>query len=271
MRFLLYNIRYGAGVGPKFHLPVPYCGYLKPTNGHFSKIMEFIKSVGPDIVGLVEVDFGSYRVEKCNQAEVIADRLDHRVVYESKYSAQSMARKIPLMNKQGNAILTNLEIVNQRFHFFNNGVKRLVIEVELPELSIFLVHLSLKFRHRQYQLNQLHRLITKQDKPVIVAGDFNAFWGDRELELFLAASGMVSANMHCESSFPSNFPVRELDFIFHSPEIRSIGFEVPHVKLSDHLPLLWDFDIQPKEPAVPFARSTDAARGMVAPLDISSI
>ena len=268
MRFLLYNIRYGAGVVPRFHLPVPYCGYLKPTNGHFSKIMDFIKSVRPDIVGLVEVDFGSYRVEKCNQAEVIAGRLDHQVVYESKYSAQSMARKIPLMNKQGNALLTHLDIVDQRFHYFNNGVKRLVIEVELPEVSIFLVHLSLKVRHRQYQLNQLHRLITDREKPVIVAGDFNAFWGDRELELFLAASGMVSANMQCESSFPSSFPVRELDFIFHSPAIRSIGFQVPQIRLSDHLPLVWDFEIQTETTIPTFSRPAEASPGIVAPIYI---
>ena len=269
MRLLLYNIRYGAGVGPRFHLPVPYCGYLKPTNGHFSKIMDFITSVDPDIVGLVEVDFGSYRVEKCNQAEVIADRLEHRVVFESKYSARSMARKVPLMSKQGNAILTNREIVDQRFHYFDNGVKRLVIEVELPEVCIFLVHLSLKFRHRQYQLNQLHRLIANREKPVIVAGDFNAFWGDGELELFLAASGMVSANMDCESSFPSNFPVKELDFIFHSPEIRSVDFQVPQVKLSDHLPLLWDFEIQtPENIMVPFSTPADRPTGITTPIYI---
>ena len=116
------------------------------------------------------------------------------------------------------------------------------------------------------ELNQLHRLITDRDKPVIVAGDFNAFWGDRELELFLAASGMVSANMQCESSFPSNFPVRELDFIFHSPEIRSIGFQVPQVRLSDHLPLIWDFDVQSEMTIPPFSKPADVSTEIAAPI-----
>ena len=244
MRFLLYNIRYGAGIGSRFHFPVPYSGYFKPTNGHFKKILDFVKHVEPDIIGLIEVDFGSYRVERCNQAETIARELGHRAIFQTKYDVTSMAHKVPLLNKQGNAVLTNQRIVDRRFHFLRDGVKRLVIEVELPEVTIFLVHLSLKFRHRQYQLNDLNNLITGCVKPVIVAGDFNAFRGDRELQLFLAASGLVSANDSGMSSYPSRSPFMELDYIFHSPGIRSNGFQVPTIMLSDHAPLLWDFDIQ---------------------------
>ena len=110
MRLIVYNIRYGAGIGRRFHLPVPYSGYLKPTNGHFGKIVEFIKSVNPDIVGLIEVDFGSYRVDKFNQAETIARELNHQVACKSKYAEASMARKVPVLNKQGNAILTGLPL-----------------------------------------------------------------------------------------------------------------------------------------------------------------
>ena len=68
MRFLLYNIRYAAGIGKHFHLPVPYSGYFKNTNGNLKKIVDFIKSVNPDIIGLIEVDSGSFRSEKNNQA-----------------------------------------------------------------------------------------------------------------------------------------------------------------------------------------------------------
>ncbi len=240
---LLYNIRYGAGIGRRFHLPVPYSGYFKSTNGHFKNILDFVKSVNPDIIGLIEVDFGSYRVEKCNQAEIMAMDMGHQAVYHNKYAKTSMARKVPLLSKQGNAILTNRDILKQRFHFFREGVKRLVIEVELPEVTVFLVHLSLKFRHRHYQLNDLNTLIAGATKPVIVAGDFNALWGDRELQLFLSASGLISANSRGLPSFPSRNPVRELDYIFHSPEIQSSGFQIPPVKFSDHTPLLWEFSV----------------------------
>jgi len=69
MRFLLYNGHDATGTGLHFNLPLPYSGYLKHTNNNFEKIVEFIKSTNPDIIGLVEVDFGSFRSEKSNQAE----------------------------------------------------------------------------------------------------------------------------------------------------------------------------------------------------------
>ena len=64
MRFLLYNIRYAAGIGRNFHFPVPYSGYFKNTNGNMKKILDFIGSVNPDIIGLIEVDSGSFRSQK---------------------------------------------------------------------------------------------------------------------------------------------------------------------------------------------------------------
>jgi endonuclease/exonuclease/phosphatase (EEP) superfamily protein YafD len=34
-----------------------------------------------------------------------------------------------------------------------------------------------------------------------------------------------------------------LDYIFHSPELRTLDFKVPRVRLSDHAPLIWEFEI----------------------------
>jgi endonuclease/exonuclease/phosphatase family metal-dependent hydrolase len=243
MRFLLYNIRYGAGIGRRFHLPVPYSGYLKRTNGNLNKIVGFIRSVNPDIIGLIEVDSGSFRSEKSNQAEAIALEMKHYHIYQSKYSTTSVAQKIPVLNKQGNAILTSRDIKSKKFHYFREGVKRLVMELELEKFTIFLVHLSLRFRHRHHQLQELHSMVKDVKKPVIVAGDFNALWGDRELQLFLAATGLKNTNGQGKPSHPSRSPRRQLDYIFCSPEIRATGFQVSPVKLSDHMPLICDFEI----------------------------
>ncbi len=247
MRFLLYNIRYAAGIGKHFHLPVPYSGYFKHTNGNFKKITDFIKSVNPDIIGLIEVDSGSFRSEKNNQAESIAWELEQYHIYRSKYGSASVAQKVPLLNKQGNAILTNQPVISEKMHYFRQGVKRLVIELELADFHVFLVHLSIKFRHRQYQLQDLHTLIKDCPKPVIVAGDFNVLWGDRELQLFLAATGLKNANRNGQPSHPSRSPRRQLDYIFHSPQIRITDFQIPKIKLSDHAPLVCEFEINGRQ------------------------
>lgn len=244
MRFLLYNIRYATGTGMHFNLPLPYSGYLKHTNGNFEKIVEFTKATDPDIIGLVEVDSGSFRSEKSNQAEAIARELNQFHVYQSKYSHTSIARRIPVMSKQGNAILTNQEVISQNVHYFKEGVKRLVIELELKDISIFLVHLSIKFRHRHYQLMDLYDMMKNIKKPVIVAGDFNAFWGDRELQLFMAAANLKNANITGMPTHPSRVPHRQLDYILHNPEIKIIDFKIPDIRLSDHAPLVCDFEIR---------------------------
>ncbi len=241
MRFLLYNIRYGAGIGAHFHLPLPYAGYLKRSTRNLDRIVSFIKSVQPDIVGLVEVDSGSFRCDRNCQAEVIARALNYHHLVETKYAVDSMANRLPLLNKQGNALLTRQPIVSYHYHYFEQGVKRLIIEARLEDVTIFLVHLSLTYRNRQYQLEQLYHLIKRVDGPMIVAGDFNVLWGDRELELFLAATGLLSANNEGAPSHPSRSPKRQLDFILHSRDLVVTHFQVPSVTLSDHAPLLCDF------------------------------
>ncbi len=249
MRFLLYNVRYCAGAGKGFHFPLPFGGYLRPTSRNLDRIIDFIWSHQPDIVGLVEVDSGSYRSAKLNQAEIMAKALGHYHSFQSKYGEASVARKLPLFSKQVNAFLTKDEIRTEKFHYFDSGVKRLVIELELEDLTIFLVHLSLKFRHRQYQLRDLHALVKAVKKPCIVAGDFNVLWGHKELQLFLAAAGLRNANEQGAPTFPNWRPKRQLDFILCSPEVKVTRFQVPQVALSDHLPIVCDFTIARAEDA----------------------
>jgi endonuclease/exonuclease/phosphatase family metal-dependent hydrolase len=241
MRFLLYNIRYGAGIGAHFHLPVPYAGYLKHSSGNLEQIISFIETIKPDIIGLIEVDSGSYRSDRMCQAEIIARQLGHFCVVESKYGQGSLANRVPVLNKQSNGILTNLEILSHRFHYFEEGVKRLVIEVQLEKVTVFLIHLSLTFRKRQYQLERLYRIVSDVPAgPIVVAGDFNVLWGNRELDLFLAATGLVSANCTGLPSHPSRSPRRQLDFILHSKDLKSSNFSIPPVTFSDHAPLVCD-------------------------------
>jgi len=244
MRFILYNIRYATGTGPAFHLPVPGAGYLRSNRRVLERITDYIKSLDPDIVGLIEVDTGSIRSGLVNQAQVIAESLGHYSTYQCKYGTSSLNHLMPIVRKQANAFLAAPRIEGERFHYFDSGIKRLIIELELEEVAVFLVHLSLKFRHRHDQLRNLHQLVVKSPKPVIVAGDFNTFWGDHEIYLFMQASGLQSANKLGLPSYPSRTPRKELDFILHSSNIEITHFDVPDVRFSDHRPLICDFNVK---------------------------
>jgi endonuclease/exonuclease/phosphatase family metal-dependent hydrolase len=243
MRFLLYNIRYGAGIGRRFHFPFPFSGYLKNTENHLNHIVAFIRDQRPDIVGLVEVDTGSFRSNGDSQVAAIAGPLCHRQVCCSKYGLDSLAGRLPLLSQQANAVMTNRAILGRTFHYLNHGMKRLVIEVQLPELTVFLVHLALQYGPRQHQLLDLAGIVAQVRGPVVVAGDFNVFRGAGELDGFMAATGLISANPRGLPSHPSRAPHRQLDFILHSPVLHSIDFQAPQIPYSDHVPLIWDFEV----------------------------
>lgn len=244
MRLLLYNIRYCTGQGNGYHMPFPYIGFFKRTGMNLQRIINFIRTIDPDIVGLIEVDSGSYRADRACQAKAIAQKLNYNYVVETKYKQNSLVQRVPILNQQSNALLTKKKIHDHTFHFFKEGVKRLIIKTELENSVIFLVHLSLKFRHRQHQLEHLHHLVKKTDKEVIVAGDFNTFFGNRELKLFMAASNLSNANVMNLPSHPSSSPQRQIDFILHSPGIHIDNFYIPDVRLSDHSPLVCDFSFR---------------------------
>ena len=242
MRLLLYNIRYAVGGGASMHLPVPGAGYVLGNQAVLSEITAFIKSVDPDIVGLVEVDTGSIRSRKINQAEKIAADLGMNSSYETKYGENSINQVLPIVRKQGNAFMAASRVRGENFHYFDTGIKRLIIELEMDDYAIFLVHLSLKYRHRHLQLRHLYDLIQETEKPVIVAGDFNTFWGENEIFLFMKAAGLESANSESLFTYPSRAPRKELDFILYQDGIDVTGFSVPEIRLSDHLPLICDFE-----------------------------
>lgn len=236
MRFLLYNICYATG--PKMH------NYARSSSKNLARITAFMRGLEPDLIGLVEVDQGSYRTGGKNQVEQIAESLGHYHSHAVKYGQKSFWRHVPILKQQGNAFLARDRIRNETFHFFERGMKRLVIELELEHLVVYLAHLSLGARARHHQLDALYDLVKKTKRPCLVAGDFNMLWGEREIDMFLAATGLQNANKERLPTYPSNNPRRHLDFVLHSKEIKIRDFQVPRVSFSDHLPVVVDFDVQ---------------------------
>ena len=70
----------------------------------------------------------------------------------------------------------------------------------------------------------------------------------------MQAAGLRSANIASLPSYPSRWPRKELDFILYGERIVPREFDIPAVPLSDHLPLVFDFEIEPR-----FVRAPEAA------------
>ena len=240
---MIYNIAYGTGA-PGTMLENIGTGYryLRASAHHLERLIEFIRSENPDIVGLLEVDTGSYRTAALNQVESIAAGLNHYHQSSVKYAGGSFGRKAPIFRNQANAVLTREPVDQNVFHFFDMGFKRLVIEVEYTGVTLFLVHLSLRKRVRKKQLQMLAELIGNRPR-VVVGGDFNALSGEDELRDFRKVLSLKSANIASLPTFPSWKPRKELDFILHSEDIALKSFAVTDVRFSDHLPLVANIEL----------------------------
>ena len=245
MRFLLYNIAYGTGAPRSAaHRAFTLHRYLRAADHHIHRIQQFIAGTDPDLVGLVELDTGSMRAGGRNHAAEFARVLSHQYTYCSKYRRGSVGRVLPILRHQGNALFSRQPLEACQHHFLPAGFKRLVLEARTESVHIFLVHLALNQRTREKQLRYLARLVGEAREPVIVAGDFNVFRGATELGHLIEATGLRTVNAKQSPTYPSWKPTRELDFMLCSPAVRVTGFKVlTEVKLSDHLPLQLDFEL----------------------------
>ena len=242
MKFMVYNIAYGTGA-PKNRLDQIFGSYryLHTGRKHLEKIIDCIAELEPDVTGLLEVDNGSLRTGYLNQGELIGHAL-HQTVYGAvKYAPGSISRKIPILRRQSNIFLTTGKKQPCAFHYLQDGMKRLALEIEVGGIRFFLLHLALGKTVRQKQLKTLSEILGRLDSPYLIGGDFNAFSGTSELEEFMEQLGLHSANRSNSPTFPAWKPVQQLDYILYSKGIEPVRFTVGTEQASDHLPLMLEF------------------------------
>ncbi len=243
MRLVLYNIRYGTGTGWKYHFPFPFSGCLRRTERRFRRISDYVSKLNPDLVGLVEADSGSFRQNGSCQAELLASNIGGKSVFACKYDSDSLVSRAPLLKSQGNAVVTRLPMLDVREHILSKGMKKTLLEVEFDDFTLFLAHLPLGYVARTVQLGEIAERCLHAKKPVILAGDGNTYGGERELRSFFRKTGFRNANPGNTPTFPSRVPALALDFVLYGPGIEMERFDVPRVRLSDHLPLVCDFSV----------------------------
>ncbi|MGL4853927.1 MAG: endonuclease/exonuclease/phosphatase family protein, partial [Lentisphaeria bacterium] len=171
-----------------------------------------------------------------------ATNLGYVVHRSNKYQNPLFRKFLPILRHQGNALLTKNNFSGQ-FHFFPRGMKRLIIEVDCQNFTLFLIHLALSKKIRAIQIRHLIELAKKSPQPYIIAGDFNTFSGEEELNELLTELNLINANIDKNPTFPSWKPKFQIDYILHSTQIKLLNFSIPKINLSDHLPLIAEFDI----------------------------
>ncbi len=242
LRLVLYNTRYCTGAGWGHHVPFPFAGTLRTTCECTEAVNEYISSLCPDLVGLVESDGGSWRCGGRSQPDDLAERLGFQCVFSRKYRHSRLAGRIPLIRHQGNAVIAGLPMSGTTVHRLKKGIKNAVIETGFERFTFLLVHLSIGEKARREQIQEIARIVRGISEPVLLAGDFNVFNGQAELDPLINA-GLAKAGPALCKTFPSGNPRLGLDLVLHSKEISIVGFDVPDARFSDHLPVVCDFTL----------------------------
>ena len=251
MRLLVYNIAYGTGCpGGEAKRLLTIHRYLRTSRIPFRGITGLVRELHPDVVGLVEADSGSWRTAGMSHPEFVAKMLSEMTEglssAGSKYGPDSILSRIPYLRSQTNALLDRSGTAVKK-HYFPCGTKKLILERECYGITIYLVHLGLRSRTRARQIAFLHDFLPK-DRPIVLAGDFNTFGGEAELEKLESELRLRNANPDGLATYPAWKPLKQLDYILVSPQIKVNRFEVVPVLYSDHLPLVADLSLSEATP-----------------------
>jgi len=239
VRVVTYNIHKGVrGIGPGRTLEIHNIGHA-------------ISRFGADLICLQEVRKLHRREAHFFAHWPAVPQADF--LAPEGYSAVYRTNAVTRHGEHGNALLSRWPVVTHQHEdmsdhrFEQRGLLHAELTVHGQSLHVLVVHLGLVRASRQRQLQQLCRYIAREiapQAPLLVAGDFNE-WGPL-LGRELGQAGLVCCRQTGCATFPSRLPLLQLDHVY-ARGLRPVRLEVPRggqwPKLSDHLPLIAEFEL----------------------------
>lgn len=219
INIMTYNIRNGVGIDDV---------------RDYSRTADVIKKWQPDIVAVQEIDS-------------ITNRSKQKFVIEEIANLSAMYyRFAPAINydggKYGIGILSKEEPLN--FYYIplpGREEKRTFMVAEFNDFFFICVHLSLTAEDQIESIDIIADEVKKMNKPVIVAGDFNAEPDSKTIKLFSEDFEILSPLG--AKTYPADEPVEAIDYIAINKG-DAINFKLQKVDVldepyaSDHRPIL---------------------------------
>ncbi len=234
LRVLTYNIHVGVGMDKRLDL---------------QRIAEVINREHPDLVGLQEVDRGVKRTEGKDEIAELATMTQMHFAFAHNLDYQG--------GQYGVAILSRFPIVRIDHRKYENkrvaerrGMLRVELDVDGRTLNFVTTHLDYQYDDsRLFETEQLLRFLADIKGPLIVSGDFNDEPAGSAYKLLLSRfddAWMRSRVKGDGLSFPSDKPVKRIDYIFtrQAAGIKAKRAWVVNTLASDHLPVLADLEVR---------------------------
>ncbi|WP_043530938.1 endonuclease/exonuclease/phosphatase family protein [Litchfieldella xinjiangensis] len=235
LRLLTYNLQVGIHTSAFHHYLTRSWQHFLPNPKRLGRLDVLGDVLGKfDIVGLQEVDGGSFRSSNINQVEYLARKAGFAHHY------QQLNRNLGRVAQHSNGLLSRMRPSKIEEHRLPGTLPgRGAIHARYGEgpdaLHIFVAHLALSHRGRVRQLDYLSEIIQPL-RHVVVMGDLNC----TPDQLHAHSRFCTSLPLHPVRtllSYPSWQPRRALDHILLSSSIKADDVMALDPQASDHLPL----------------------------------
>ncbi len=199
----------------------------------FSRIVDHIVAINPDIVALQEVD-GRNRGGRTSPMRIIEDRLGHRGIVVSTLTAPD--------GDYGQILMSRWPLTETRSFDLSVGAyeprRAIGATVRTPagELRVVAAHLGLRLGERRHQVATLCKAVS-DERPTVLLGDFNDWVRYRSAQAVLESRFAACTRLR---TYPARLPLLALDRIFCRPAglLKRAQTITSAPLLSDHLPLL---------------------------------
>jgi len=238
LRLMSYNIQAGANTRRMHEYVTRSWQHVLPfrKRQHLNLLASHL--AGYDLVGLQEADAGSLRSGFVNQAEYLAETAGF------PYWTQQQNRKVGPIATSSNSLLSRLvphEVVDYELpgRLGGRGALMAIFGAGHDQLAVVIAHLSLGQVARSAQFGFLREIIWPH-RHVVLMGDLNCDEDHPRFLRFLLETGLRSANVPSQPTFPSWRPRRAIDYILISASLKAERSFVLPLQLSDHLPIAVD-------------------------------
>lgn len=215
-----------------------HCKNFKTKKIDYKSIINLIKVNNIDIIGLNEI----FSLNKSiSQSNIIAKKLNYYHIF---------GKATNIILPYGNAIISkypieSYEIINiplpKNKTFKNHYEKRSILKAKIlinnTYLNVYITHLGL---NTDEQINGIKTLVDNVIKDnSIIMGDFNMTPDNKLL------NSLNNFNTRTiEKTWPSDKPIKKLDYIYVSKNIKIKSSKVLNDIISDHKPIIAEIEVK---------------------------
>ncbi len=250
----------------------------------FDAVIQFIKEVDPDILALQEVyDSHDKSLKRKYRSLEVLKKTFPELKYFNFAPAFLDNRKEGKI-EQGNAVFSKFPIINSNVYFYQipysttyeektknfpfcpRNLQETLIQINNKQLYVYNTQgiwgLDGKDSPEKIVMSNVIVKHIKNKKPVILAGDFNLQPNTQtiyniEVHLRNVFKNELISSFNMKRKDNPGYATAVVDMVFTSKEIKIIKHVCPQVDISDHLPLIVQFQI----PAVRPTRSNTVKHG----------